>query len=214
MKRKMRQVTDNIHGTIYLSELESEMIATPYFYRLHDIYQSSTVYMTFPSNRTKRYEHSLGTMELASSMLFSAVSNANQDTRDELFKKLRFYFGEIFRLAVCYTGSQVAEYFTQCRNEINDVFMGIETNQDSDTILQDIISKDIKNALAKGCFADSALDYFQYYQLEVEIKNETDSIENLFLYRCLLQAVRIVALFHDVGHPPYSHIIEDVLRIL
>lgn len=136
MKKKMKQVTDNIHGTIYLSELESEMIATPYFYRLHDIYQSSTVYMTFPSNRTKRYEHSLGTMELASSMLFSAVSNANQDTRDELFKKLRFYFGEIFRLAVCYTGSQVAEYFTKCRSEINDVFMGIETNQDSDTILQ------------------------------------------------------------------------------
>lgn len=125
MKKKMKQVTDNIHGTIYLSELESEMIATPYFYRLHDIYQSSTAYMTFPSNRTKRYEHSLGTMELASSMLFSAVSNANQDTRDELFKKLRFYFGEIFRLAVCYTGSQVAEYFTKCRSEINNVFMQI-----------------------------------------------------------------------------------------
>ena len=48
--------------------------------------------MTFPSNRTKRYEHSLGTMELASSMLFSAVSNANQETRDELFKRLRHYF--------------------------------------------------------------------------------------------------------------------------
>lgn len=70
MENKMRQVTDNIHGTIYLSALESELISTPYFYRLHDIYQSSTVYMTFPSNRTKRYEHSLGTMELASSMLF------------------------------------------------------------------------------------------------------------------------------------------------
>ena len=66
----MRQVTDSVHETIFLSELESELIATPYFYRLHDIYQSSTVYMTFPSNRTKRYEHSLGTMELASSMLF------------------------------------------------------------------------------------------------------------------------------------------------
>ncbi len=44
----MKQVTDTIHDTIYLSELESELISTPYFYRLHDIYQSSTVYMTFP----------------------------------------------------------------------------------------------------------------------------------------------------------------------
>lgn len=38
MENKMRQVTDNIHGTIYLSALESELISTPYFYRLHDIY--------------------------------------------------------------------------------------------------------------------------------------------------------------------------------
>lgn len=52
MKKKMRQVTDSVHETIYLSELEAELIATPYFYRLHDIYQSSTVYMTF--RRTER----------------------------------------------------------------------------------------------------------------------------------------------------------------
>ena len=75
MSNKLRQVTDAIHGTIYLSSLESEFISTPFFYRLHDIYQSSTVYMTFPSNRTKRYEHSLGTIEIASNMMLSTVSN-------------------------------------------------------------------------------------------------------------------------------------------
>lgn len=32
-----------------------------------------------------------------------------------------------------------------------------------------------------------------------------------FVYQCTLQAVRICALFHDVGHPPYSHVIENVL---
>ena len=59
MGKKLRQITDNVHGTIYLSEFESKLISTPFFYRLHDIYQSSTVYLTFPSNRTKRYEHSI-----------------------------------------------------------------------------------------------------------------------------------------------------------
>lgn len=168
--------------------------------------------MTFPSNRTKRYEHSLGTMELASSMLFSAVSNANQETRDELFRKLRFHFGKIFELAIGQSGSQVAEYFTKYRNKIDEIFMGMEDDQDSETLLQHILSKDIKNAVVNGCFVDSALDHFQYYQLDVDTNDDTDNIENLFLYRCLLQAVRIVALFHDVGHPPYSHIIEDVLK--
>lgn len=214
MKKKMRQVTDSVHETIYLSELEAELIATPYFYRLHDIYQSSTVYMTFPSNRTKRYEHSLGTMELASSMLFSAVSNADQQTRDELFRKLKLHFGNIFELAICNSGSQVAEYFTKYRSKIDDVFMGVEDDQDSESMLQYIISTHIKSAVANGCLNDSALDHFQYYQLDVKTESGADNIENLFLYRCLLQAVRIIALFHDVGHPPYSHIIEDVLKEL
>lgn len=92
--------------------------------------------------------------------------------------------------------------------------MGLEDDQDSESMLQCIISNDIRIAVANGCFADSALDHFQYYQLNVESKSDADNIENLFLYRCLLQAVRIVALFHDVGHPPYSHIIEDVLKKL
>ena len=79
MENKMRQVTDNIHGTIYLSALESELISTPYFYRLHDIYQSSTVYMTFPSNSTKRYEKSIVKMKLARSMLYLRFKMQNKD---------------------------------------------------------------------------------------------------------------------------------------
>lgn len=215
MKKKLRQVTDNIHGTIFLSEVESELISTPYFYRLHDIYQSSTVYMTFPSNRTKRYEHSLGTMELASSMLFSAVSNANQETRDELFKRLRHYFEIIFDLAICQSGNQVAPYFKQNSNKIDEIFVGKDLSSDNETLVQEIMTNDIRKAVKNGCFADSSLEHYQYYQLNIDNDEQTeDSVENLFLYRCLLQAVRIVALFHDVGHPPYSHIIEDVLEQL
>lgn len=109
-------------------------------------------------------------MELASSMLFSAVSNASQETRDELFKKLRFHFGNIFDLAICRSGSQVAEYFTKYRNKIDEIFMGLEDDQDSESMLQSIISNDIRIAVANGCFADSALDHFQYYQLNAESK--------------------------------------------
>lgn len=87
--QKLRQITDSVHETIYLSEFESELMSTPYFYRLHDIYQSSTVYMTFPSNRTKRYEHSIGTMHLAGEIFFSAISNAEKETKEKLLKALK-----------------------------------------------------------------------------------------------------------------------------
>ena len=125
VKKKLRQVTDNIHGTIYLSDLESELISTPYFYRLHDIYQSSTVYMTYPSNRTKRYEHSIGTMEIASSMIYSAISNANNKTREMLFKRLNQYFCEIIDEGIMKSEEQVAPYFTKCRDQINPLFYRI-----------------------------------------------------------------------------------------
>lgn len=209
MEKKLRQVTDNIHDTIYLSELESELISTPYFYRLHDIYQSSTVYMTFPSNRTKRYEHSVGTMEIASSMLYSSVSNASNDTRNELFKYLKKYFVEILDLAIMQSDDQVAPYFTKCRDQIGSLF-----DQDTTKNFESAIKENIKYALEEGCFIDSALEHFQYYPLDIEKESDLESIENVFLYRCLLQAVRIVALFHDVGHPPYSHIIESVIKEL
>ena len=50
--------------------------------------------------------------------------------------------------------------------------------------------------------------------MEVDEDSNYIDVENWFLYRCLMQALRIVALFHDVGHPPYSHIIETVLEDL
>lgn len=100
LDNKLRQVTDTIHGSIFLSGLESAMIATPYFFRLHDIYQSSTVYMTYPTNRTKRYEHSLGVMQLASRMLFSAVSNADDLVKIEFFRQLEQRFDDVVKAAI------------------------------------------------------------------------------------------------------------------
>lgn len=91
MGKKLRQITDNVHGTVYLSQFESNLISTPFFYRLHDIYQSSTVYLTFPSNRTKRYEHSIGTMELASELFFAGMTNAKSDDRKDFLEQLYEY---------------------------------------------------------------------------------------------------------------------------
>ena len=214
MAKKMKQITDSIHGTIYLSKLESELISTPYFYRLHDIYQSSTVYMTFPVNRTKRYEHSLGTMELASSMLFSSLSNADNDTKVAFFKKLNYHFKEIFDLAFLQSGSITAPYFTKCQSCLNDIFSRINLSEDTETGIPKIIDENLRKSIENGCFNDLALDNFQFYPMTVYTVGIGDDARNFFLYRCILQAVRIVSLFHDVGHPPYSHIIESELSSL
>lgn len=77
--------------------------------------------MTFPSNRTKRFEHSLGTMENASSMLYSAVSYADDITRKKLFRQLKQHYKEILDLAIRKAKKQSAPYFTKCINQIDNL---------------------------------------------------------------------------------------------
>ncbi|MCD8107072.1 MAG: hypothetical protein LUE20_03790 [Oscillospiraceae bacterium] len=222
MDRKIKQITDNIHETIYISMLESEMMSTAYFYRLNDIYQSSTVYMTFPSNRTKRYEHSIGVMDIASSMLFSAVSNAGKDTRNEFFKQMILKFDELIRTLFKSSNSISAQYYTPLRSEIEDLFTNIKANCNLNPKLSEInktrhiVGEILGDAISGNILADPALDSFQFYSVGAQENAYSRATScygsiDLFLYRCILQAVRIVALFHDVGHPPYSHIMEDVL---
>ena len=96
MNVKFYQVVDTIHGTIYYTKLERQIINTPFFNRLHDVNQSSTVYLTFPPNRTKRYEHSLGTMQLTSDIFYNAAMNSSgSEAMDLLMKKARKAFLEI-----------------------------------------------------------------------------------------------------------------------
>ena len=210
LDNKLRQVTDTIHGSIFLSGLESAMIATPYFFRLHDIYQSSTVYMTYPTNRTKRYEHSLGVMQLASRMLFSAVSNADDPVKLGFFRELEDRFNEVVSIARKNANNPNigGGYYQTLKQSINKAFGTFK-----DPTIWGSISIARLSAADDSIFTEQALNEFQYYPL-VTGDSTDDAIKQFFMYRCLLQAVRIVALFHDVGHPPFSHIIEDAIKEL
>lgn len=200
---KLRQIADNVHGTVYVSELESKLMSTAFFYRLHDVYQSSTVYLTFPCNRTKRYEHSYGTMGLAGMMFFSMLANTNNasncaDVKAFLGEGLdniknivdSIYRGKNDTFLSYQAVRQITERYTNRPNQSNNLLDVLFRNLDA--------------------MRDPALEHFALNL------NTTDGERKryLFSYQCLLEAIRIVALFHDVGHPPYSHILENVIKDL
>lgn len=198
MIKKLRQVADTVHQTVYLSELESNMISTAYFYRLHDVYQSSTVYLTFPCNRTKRYEHSCGTMELAGEMFFSAITNSTSPVLEKFFDEaelnLKIIVQKLLKVEIMptYCSSSKA-LLSKCFATVNDRHIVDKTTE----IIEEAYKK-------FNLIEDSALSHY--------MPPFSDCLEKRkFLYQCLLEAVRIVALFHDVGHPPYSHIMEYTL---
>ncbi len=82
-------ISDAIHGSIQISYLEKQIISTQAFNRLHNIMQNSTVFLTYPSNQTKRFSHSLGSMHLGSQMFYHCIVNANPTIKDELLEAVK-----------------------------------------------------------------------------------------------------------------------------
>lgn len=65
----MKIIHDNIWGDIYLSELAMKIIDTPEFQRLHFIHQTGCAFKVFPTAKTTRFEHSVGTYHVTCMLL-------------------------------------------------------------------------------------------------------------------------------------------------
>lgn len=170
-------IADTIHGNIELTNFEKKIMSHVMFNRLHDVYQNSTVYLTFPCNRTKRFEHSLGTMKLCGDMFSSAVSNSESEMVAEF---LGYYNKELKNIIEDVKNNKYKEYESALGGRIKKI--------DSDNIPK-IEEMDVS-------FIPSSKDSDKYYTT----------------YFILIQAIRVSALLHDIGHPPYSHITEFALE--
>lgn len=206
MQKKVHQLTDSIHGTIYVSEFEHQMMSTPFFYRLNDVYQSSTVYMTFPSNRTKRYEHSLGTMELAGQMFYAAVTNSIEDNKLILLNGLKEQFEKIL---ICFKKREDLEnirFYQVCSDDLSKLVQPAICSFST-------FSKMLADTIKEKPLYDHALVKQEVCFFDLFDQNDNGAVSIYsFLYQCALQALRLAALFHDIGHPPFSHIIEYTLQ--
>ena len=65
MSKHYHEFRDPIHNFIRVSSVERKIIDSPFFQRLRHIHQLATTYLIYPSATHKRFEHSLGVMELA-----------------------------------------------------------------------------------------------------------------------------------------------------
>jgi len=79
--KTVRVIKEPIHDYIGLSDLESALINDPLFLRLQHITQNGLAYLTYPSNRTSRFIHSLGAMHVGGEMILAILNSAERELK-------------------------------------------------------------------------------------------------------------------------------------
>ena len=79
---QIKKIYDSVHRFIHVDGLESDLINTRPFQRLHYLHQLGVTFFVYPGGTHRRFEHSLGVMELATRIY-------DEMTSGDLPKKLR-----------------------------------------------------------------------------------------------------------------------------
>ena len=87
-----KRITDPVHGTIGISEVERRVIDSPVFQRLHEVKQLGLAAMVYPGANYSRFSHSLGTCHVAGRIASTVLRDA--DDQDAAYKRV-----QKFRLA-------------------------------------------------------------------------------------------------------------------
>jgi HD superfamily phosphohydrolase len=193
-----KYVNDPVTGHIALSSFEEIILPHPLMTRLHYTSQTSMAFRVYPAATTSRYIHSLGVMHIASMMFRQGIVNATTEIRKSY---LESKYSVVQEALLSGLGSLSPADAVHLRNRygfgsngngiqietlLNDleIFLGVQFSHSIEEPLLDIAEN--HGALRK----------------------------HHLTYLLLLQTLRLYALFHDIGHLPYSHLLERAIQIL
>lgn len=95
----MKKIYDSLHGFIYLDDIEEKLIKSRPLMRMQGILQLGTAYLVYPGATHTRFEHSLGTMRIASKMYDRIMHSSKSGWLPPIDSFAYRYYKKIVRLA-------------------------------------------------------------------------------------------------------------------
>lgn len=104
-----KTITDPLYGNINLTEVESRLVSTKAFQRLHNVRQLGLGHLVFPSAGYSRFSHSIGACHNADRILTAIESNRN-DVRFSDAERQAFRIAALFHDLGHYPFSHTTEH--------------------------------------------------------------------------------------------------------
>src|SRR2546422_5607030 len=81
MLKPIAEIRDPVHGYVKITEVERDLIDSPFIQRLRRIHQLAGAYLVYPGAVHSRFEHVIGTMNVAG-VVAAALSKKNGIEKD------------------------------------------------------------------------------------------------------------------------------------